>query len=120
MAYAFAARERATRDAPVELRTGGTRPAESVHPEVVDAMQDVGVDISDEVPRGISAAELRDAEYVITMGCSVEEACPAGIGGESRDWDLDDPDGSDPEAVAAIRDDIERRVGALFDELEQS
>jgi len=117
MAHAFAERERAAREADVELLTGGTRPADGIHLEVVAAMRAVGIDLSDRTPREVSATELANADYVITMGCSVEEACPAGVGGESRDWDLEDPDGKPPDAVAAIRDEIERRLEVLFDEL---
>ncbi|MFB6164713.1 MAG: low molecular weight phosphatase family protein [Haloarculaceae archaeon] len=120
MAYAFARRERDARglaDA-VELVTGGTRPADRVHPEVVDAMADVGIDLSDRQPREATVDELRDCDLVITMGCSAADVCPAGWGGQNRDWDLDDPEGRSPEAVAAIRAEIERRVGALFDALE--
>jgi len=119
MAYAFARRERNERSlaSDVELLTGGTRPADAVHPEVVEAMQDVGIDISARVPRAVTVEELRHSDYVVTMGCSANDVCPAGLGGETRDWDLDDPDGRPPEEVAAIRDDIERRVTALFDEL---
>lgn len=119
MAYAFARRELAARDPdqPIRLVTGGTRPTDHVHPEVVEAMQAVGIDIADRSPRGISIDELRESDYVVTMGCAVEDACPAGWGGESRDWDLADPDGRPPEEVAEIRDVIERRVTALLDEL---
>jgi len=53
------------------------------------------------------------------MGCAAEDVCPAGWAGESRDWNLDDPDGKPPEAVRAIRDEVESRVAALFDELEE-
>ena len=119
MAYAFALRERERRGVEDEigLLTGGTQPADHVHPEVVDAMAAFGVGLSDRVPREVSVEELQESDYVITMGCSAEDVCPAGWGGESRDWDLDDPDGRSPEEVDAIRDEIERRVGALFDEL---
>ena len=119
MAYAFAERERAHRglDDNIDLITGGTKPADHVHPEVVDAMQTVGVDISDRAPREATFEEIRDADYVITMGCSAEDVCPAGWAGENRDWDLDDPDGRSPDDVARIRDDIEQRVTDLFDEL---
>ncbi|WP_135827851.1 arsenate-mycothiol transferase ArsC [Halorussus halobius] len=120
MAYAFALRERDARDLDVDLVTGGTRPAERVHSEVVDAMAEVGVDVSDRSPREVTAEELRASDYVVTMGCSADDACPAGWAGENRDWDLDDPDGRSPDAVAAIRDEIERRVGDLFDELERA
>ncbi|MFB6106750.1 MAG: low molecular weight phosphatase family protein [Halobacteriaceae archaeon] len=120
MAYAFAERERAVRnlDDAVELLTGGTDPADHVHPGVVDAMRDAGVDISERVPREVTFEETRRSDYVITMGCSADDVCPAGWAGESRDWDLDDPHGRSPAEVARIRDEIARRVRDLFDELE--
>ncbi|AKH97200.1 arsenate-mycothiol transferase ArsC [Halanaeroarchaeum sulfurireducens] len=122
MAYAFAKREVADRGlgADLKLLTGGTRPADHVHANVVDAMAEVGLDIVDRTPREITFEETRDSDYVITMGCSTEDVCPAGWAGENRDWDLEDPDEKSPEQVAKIRDDIEFRVTALFDELEVS
>ncbi len=119
MAYAFAQRERESRglDGEIALVTGGTDPADHVHEAVVDAMADAGFDLADRTPREVTFEEVRDADYVITMGCSAEDICPAGWAGENRDWDLDDPDGRSPDEVARIRDDIERRVVALFDEL---
>ncbi|WP_272913163.1 arsenate-mycothiol transferase ArsC [Halolamina rubra] len=119
MAYAFAERERERRGltGEIELLTGGTRPADHVHPVVVDAMAAVGIDLSGRTPRSVTVDELQASDYVITMGCSAADVCPAGWGGESRDWDLDDPDGRSAEAVAAIRDEIERRVDVLFEEL---
>ncbi|QKY19288.1 low molecular weight phosphatase family protein [Halolamina sp. CBA1230] len=119
MAYAFARRERDRRglQSEIDLVTGGTRPADHVHPAVVDAMHEIGIAISDRIPREVTVDELRESDYAITMGCSAADVCPAGWGGESRDWDLDDPDGRSPAAVAAIRDEIETRVEALFDEL---
>lgn len=121
MATAFAEREVAARGLgdDVEILTGGTRPADHVHPEVVEAMRDVGIDLGDREPRDVTVEEIRRADYVVTMGCSADDVCPAGWAGENRDWDLTDPDGKSPEAVAAIRDDIEARVAALFDELAQ-
>ena len=120
MAYAFAEREVRERgiDGRVETLTGGTTPADHVHPEVVDAMRAVGIDLSGRTPRGITTDELADSAYVVTMGCSADGICPATWVGESRDWALDDPDGQPPERVAAIRDEIRDRVAALFDELE--
>ncbi|KPN31331.1 arsenate reductase [Halolamina pelagica] len=119
MAYAFAQRERERQGlrGEIALVTGGTRPADQVHPAVVDAMDDIGIDITDRTPREVGVDDLRESEYVITMGCSAADVCPAGWGGESRDWDLDDPDDQPPATVARIRDEIERRVGALFDEV---
>lgn len=119
MAYAFAERERVARglEAEIDLVTGGTDPAHHVHEEVVAAMADAGFDLSDRTPREVTFEEVRDADYVITMGCSAEDVCPAGWAGENRDWDLDDPDGRSPDDVARIRDEIRERVAALFDEL---
>lgn len=120
MAYAFAQREVARRGlaGDIDLRTGGTRPAEHVHEEVVEAMERVDIDISDRTPREISFEEIQQSEYVITMGCSAEDVCPAGWNGETRDWDLEDPDGKSRADVERIRDDIAKRVDRLFDELE--
>jgi arsenate reductase len=119
MASAFARRavdRRGLADA-VDVLTGGTRPADAVHDEVVAAMADVGVDVADRTPRDVGVAELQSCDYVVTMGCDASDVCPAGWGGENRDWDLEDPDGADPETVAAIRDTVERRVEALLDEI---
>lgn len=120
MAYAFARRERAARDLEdaVELVTGGTRPADRLHPAVVTAMAAVGIDVSARSPRAVTPAELGDSDYVVTMGCSAANVCPAGWAGQSRDWDLEDPAGRPPDEVARIREEIERRVADLFDELD--
>ncbi|UWG46355.1 Protein-tyrosine-phosphatase [Halanaeroarchaeum sp. HSR-CO] len=120
MAYAFAQREVSERGigSDIELLTGGTRPADHVHEEAVEAMAAVGIDIADRTPREITIEETSESDYVITMGCSADDVCPAGWGGDNRDWNLDDPDGKSPDAVAAIRDDIQSRVRAMFDELD--
>ncbi|MFW6321061.1 MAG: low molecular weight phosphatase family protein [Halohasta sp.] len=119
MATAFAERARAELDAEgrIEIETGGTQPADHVHPEVVEVMKEKGFDLSDRVPRAVTPDDLRAMDLVITMGCSAEGVCPAAWNGESRDWDLDDPDGQGLDSVREIRDDIERRVDALFEEL---
>ncbi|MFC3477624.1 arsenate-mycothiol transferase ArsC [Halobacterium litoreum] len=117
MAYAFAQREAADRDLDVELVTGGTDPADHVHGEVVDAMAEAGFDLTGRKPREVTFEEVRDADYVITMGCAAEDVCPAGWAGENRDWDLDDPDGRPDHEVARIRDEIRSRVSEFFDEL---
>ncbi|WP_255195703.1 low molecular weight phosphatase family protein [Halorarius litoreus] len=113
MAMAFAEREREARDLDWELVTGGTHPADHVHAEVVDAMHEVGIDLSDRSPREVDDAELAACDYVATMGCST---LSLDADTEIRDWALDDPDGKAPDEVAAIRDDIEQRVRDLFDE----
>lgn len=119
MAFAFAREELHERglEDRISIITGGTDPAEAIHPPVCSAMDEVGIDIADRTPRMVTVEELQASDYVITMGCSAEDVCPAGWGGESRDWDLEDPAGKPPETVAAIRDEIQHRVSALFDEL---
>lgn len=118
MAAAFAERERARRglDGRVGIVTGGTHPADSVHDEVVTAMGEVGIDVSGRVPGEVSTDELASCDVVATMGCSTLEL-DASSGVDVRDWALDDPHGRDAEAVREIRDEVERRVVALFDEL---
>jgi arsenate reductase len=120
MAYAFGQREVAKRelDDEIELVTGGTRPADHVHDGVVQAMAAVEIDIADRTPRKITFEETKESDYVVTMGCSADDVCPAGWAGENRDWDLDDPEGQDLDQVRTIRDDIEQRVADLFDEIE--
>jgi len=121
MAAAFAEREVERRglDDRVEVLTGGTHPADSVHDGVLAAMADAGFDLSDREPREISDEELRTCDHVATMGCSTLDLGDV-EGVEVRDWALDDPDGRDPERVRDIRDEVQRRVVALFDELERT
>jgi protein-tyrosine-phosphatase len=117
MSTAFAEREVRRRGLDrVTLLTGGTDPADAVHGVVIEAMREVGVDLSDRTPRAISESELRSCDVVATMGCSTLDV---GVGGDVdvRDWALEDPGERDIEAVRAIRDEIEERVTALFDEL---
>jgi protein-tyrosine-phosphatase len=118
MSTAFAERERAERglEDEVEILTGGTDPADHVHEEVVEIMNEVGIDLSDRQPKAISDAELESCDFVATMGCST---LTLDADTDVRDWALSDPDGQDLDAVRAIRDDIEERVGALFDEIER-
>jgi arsenate reductase len=120
MAYALAQREVEQRglEDEIELITGGTRPADHVHDEVVRAMHAVGIDISGRTPREITFEETQESDYVITMGCSADDVCPAGWAGENRDWDLDDPDGKSAAEVGQIRDEIQRLLTDLFDEVE--
>jgi protein-tyrosine-phosphatase len=116
MSAAFAERERDRRglDGRVEVVTGGTHPADHVHDEVVEIMREVDVDLSERTPREVSTAELETCDVVATMGCSTLDLDAADV--DVRDWALDDPDGRDLDAVRAIRDDVEGRVVALFDE----
>jgi arsenate reductase (thioredoxin) len=95
--------------------SAGTRPAERVHPEVVEAMGELGVDLSEARPRRLERDMAEWADVVVTMGCGDE--CPYVPGKRYLDWDLPDPKGLPLEEVRAIRDEIARRVGALADEL---
>jgi protein-tyrosine-phosphatase len=119
MATAFAERERERRglEADVEIRTGGTDPADAVHGVVVEAMAEVGIDVSDRTPKAITTEELAACDYVATMGCSTLELDPDGDV-EVRDWALLDPGEEDLDTVRGIRDEVEERVVALFDEIE--
>ena len=119
MATAFAQRERDRREASdqIEIVTGGTQPADHVHDVVVEAMRERDVDLSDRTPREVTPEELHTVDLVVTMGCSASDVCPATWNGENRDWGLDDPHERSLEEVRAIRDETERRVVALFDEL---
>jgi len=116
MSTAFAERERERRglEDSVEILTGGTRPADTVHEVVRTVMADLGIDLSDRTPREVTPAELEACDVVVTMGCSTLELDAATV--EVRDWALDDPDGQERERVREIRDDIAGRVADLFDE----
>jgi protein-tyrosine-phosphatase len=119
MSTAFAERERERRglEGRVEILTGGTHPADHVHDEVVDVMDEVGFDFSDRTPREVTLDELRSCDYVATMGCSTLDVGDVGDDVDVRDWALDDPDGQDLDRVREIRDEIKQRVTALFDEV---
>lgn len=99
-------------------QSAGTEPAQRPHPEVVQAMADVGVDLDESPGRLLTEDMASEATKVITMGCSVEEACPA-LTLEVEDWALDDPKGQPPEKVAEIRDEIELRVRNLIGKLDR-
>lgn len=120
MATAFAERERERRGLAdrVDLLTGGTQPAEHVHVEVIDVMDEAGFDISDRTPRAITIGELQSCDYVATMGCSTLDVGAIGDDVDVRDWALDDPSGQERDRVRDIRDEIDGRVTALFDEIE--
>ena len=115
MSAAFAERERDRRGLDIEIVTGGTHPADEVHPEVVETMREVDIDISDREPRAVSTEELDSCDVVATMGCSTLDL---DAGTDVRDWALPDPDGEPPERVREIREQVRERVSALFDELD--
>ena len=98
-----------------EADSAGTTPGDRVHPEVVAAMDELGIDVSDRVPQPLTDELAQWADVVVTMGCGDE--CPYIPGKRYLDWDLPDPKGRPLEEVRATRDEIERRVQQLLDEL---
>jgi arsenate reductase len=99
-----------------QARSAGTTPGDAVHPEVLEAMGELGIDLSGSRPRGLSEEDARWADVVVTMGCGDE--CPYIPGRRYLDWDLEDPKGRPIEEVRTTRDEIERRVGELVRELD--
>ena len=95
--------------------SGGSEPAAQINPVAIEAMREVGIDITAEHPKPWTDDVLRAADVVVTMGCG--DTCPYYPGTRYEDWPLDDPAGQPIEAVRPIRDEIERRVRALLDEL---
>jgi arsenate reductase (thioredoxin) len=99
-----------------EARSAGTTPAQAVHPEVVDAMAELGVDISGRTPQRLTDELAQWADVVVTMGCGDE--CPYIPGKRYVDWELDDPHRRSLDDVRAIREDIAVRTAALAKELD--
>ncbi|MCX4633587.1 arsenate reductase ArsC [Streptomyces sp. RPA4-5] len=99
----------------VQVRSAGSAPAETVHPSVVAAMAEVGIDISAETPKVLTVAAVQASDVVITMGCG--DSCPVFPGKRYLDWQLPDPAGQGIEAVRPIRNKIEERVRGLIDEI---
>jgi arsenate reductase (thioredoxin) len=97
-------------------RSAGTTPGERVHPEVVEAMDELGIDLSDRKPKLLSTEDAEWADVVVTMGCGDE--CPYVPGVRYLDWDLPDPRGQPVEAVRETREEIARRIDALLAELD--
>ncbi|MFC9653048.1 arsenate reductase ArsC [Streptomyces sp. NPDC056937] len=96
----------------IEVRSAGSAPADSVHPAVVEAMEERGIDISAEIPKVLTTEAVQASDVVITMGCG--DTCPVFPGKRYLDWQLDDPAGQGVDAVRPIRDEIERRVQRLI------
>ncbi len=98
--------------------SAGTTPAAQVHPEVVEAMRELGIDLAERTPQLLTQALAAQADVVVTMGCGDE--CPLIPGKRYIDWDLTDPAGQPLDQVRAIRDDIEHRIQGLMQELPDS
>jgi arsenate reductase len=99
----------------VEVRSAGSAPADSINPAVREAMAEIGLDLSQEVPKKLTTDAVEASDVVITMGCG--DACPVFPGKRYLDWQLEDPAGQGVEAVRPIRDEIDRRVRELLAEL---
>ena len=101
----------------VEVRSSGTMPEDQVNPSAVEAMSELGIDISLAKPKVLTDEDVRASDYVITMGCG--DACPFYPGKKYLDWKLDDPAGKGVEAVRPIRDQIKKLVEQLVAEIDQ-
>ncbi len=99
----------------IYVRSAGSAPGEEINPAVIEVMEEVGVDLSQEFPKPLTDESVRAADVVITMGCG--DACPIYPGKRYEDWELDDPAGQDVETVRFIRDQIDGRVQTLMAEL---
>ncbi|MFF2652626.1 arsenate reductase ArsC [Streptomyces sp. NPDC058045] len=99
----------------VQVRSAGSAPAHTVNPAVMEAMSEVGIDISAETPKVLTTEAVQSSDVVITMGCG--DACPYFPGKRYLDWQLEDPAGQGVAAVRPIRDEIERRIRGLLTEL---
>ena len=99
----------------VEVRSAGSEPADQINPAAVEAMREVGIDITDQTPKLLAYETAQDSDVIITMGCG--DACPYFPGKRYLDWELTDPAGQPIEVVREIRDEIKARVQTLIEEL---
>ncbi|MFE6281023.1 arsenate reductase ArsC [Streptomyces sp. NPDC057877] len=99
----------------VEVRSAGSHPGAEVNPAAVEAMREVGIDISAEVPKTLTVDAVKESDVCITMGCG--DTCPVFPGKRYLDWQLDDPAGQGVEAVRPIRDEIRKLVEGLIEEI---
>ena len=99
----------------VHVRSAGSAPAAEINPNAVAALEEIGIDMSEEFPKPLTDEVVRAADVVITMGCG--DACPIYPGKKYEDWQLDDPSGEDLGTVRRIRDEIDERVQKLIGEL---
>jgi protein-tyrosine-phosphatase len=99
----------------VHVRSAGSTPGEEINPAVVEVMQELGVDMTEEFPKPLTDEAVRAADVVITMGCG--DACPVYPGKRYEDWELEDPEGKDLDTLRMIRDEIDERVQRLIAQL---
>jgi arsenate reductase len=102
----------------VRVLSAGSEPADKLNPAVIEAMKEIGIDISAERPKKLDEGMVRESDVVITMGCG--DACPIYPGKRYEDWELEDPSGKDLETVRGIRDEIADRIAGLVDTLDTS
>ena len=100
----------------IEVLSAGTEPKERINPGAIEAMAEVGIDISTNQPKVLTESAVKESDYVITMGCG--DTCPYFPGKTYLDWPLDDPAGKDIEAIRPIRDEIRRKVEELINEMD--
>ena len=100
----------------IEVRSAGTQPGDKVNPAAVEAMAELGIDISQNFPKKLTDESVKDSDYVITMGCG--DTCPYFPGKTYLDWVLDDPAGQGVEAVRPIRDEVRKHVEKLVAEID--
>ncbi len=120
MSAAFAEKKIRSFDMDVSVVNGGTDPADKVHENVVEVMKEKDIDITDREPSKISTDTLVSCDFVITMGCSAEDVCPATFVGDSRDWGLPDPKNASIPKTRKIRDEIEDKVRKILREINSS
>jgi len=97
-----------------EAMSAGTMPSNEVNPLVIQAMQEKGIDISNNKPKQITTQMVKDADTIIVMGCSAQGFCPAPLLSKVIDWNIEDPKGKSLEKVREIRDEIEKKVRELL------
>jgi arsenate reductase len=99
----------------IHVRSAGSTPKDEINPAVIEVMNEIGIDMSEEFPKPLTEEVVRAADVVITMGCG--DACPIYPGKKYEDWELDDPNGQGVDTVRRIRDEIDARVQRLIGEL---
>lgn len=105
---------RAADPAKARAESAGTKPGRWVHPEVVDVMKELGIDLVGARPQLLTAAQVASAQLLVTLGCA--DACPDALGVQREDWPVDDPRGQSTEHIRDIRDDLQLRVTRLIEQ----
>jgi arsenate reductase len=101
----------------VEVSSAGNKPSDNVHPIVVQAMMEKGIDISQNKPKQLTFQMAQNSDLIVTMGCNTQGICPGPFFKPTIDWALEDPKNQPMEKVREIRDDIEQKVKKLIDQI---